>query len=290
MEISSRVLLGSSLLLAFTVVASAQDAKGPSKVLTIQREYTKPGKGGSVHEKSEAAFVQIYARAKNLKPYVAASAITGKPRVLFFTAYDSFDAWQKDVEQTDKPGISAALDRATASDGELLESSDQAAFVYRPDYSLRTDSVEIATMRYLDIAAYHLKPGSEHQMDEIMKIVLAAAEKSMPHANWACYQSRYGAPEGVFLFITPLKDASEIDRNLSENKGFGEALGEAGGKKLNELAAAAVESSEGNLFSFSPRMSYPPEEWIKTDPDFWKPKAAPATKPANDATKEKPAQ
>jgi len=285
-----RMLLGSSLILSFVTIAFAQEHQGPSKVLTIQREYTKPGKGGSVHEKSEAAFVQIYARAKTLAPYVAASAITGKPRVLFFTGYDSFDAWQKDTEQTDKPGISAALDRASAADGELLESSDQSAFYYRPEYSLRTDKVEIAKMRFVEIAAYHMKPGSDHAMDEIMKTVLAAAEKGMPSTNWACYQSMYGAPEGVFLFITLMKDASEIDRNISENKGFAEALGEAGGKKLAELSAAAVESSEVNLFSFSPRMSYPPEEWIKADPDFWKPKPAPAAKPAADAAKEKPAQ
>jgi hypothetical protein len=30
------------------------------------------------------------------------------------------------------------------------------------------------------------------------------------------------------------------------------------------------------LFTFNPRMSYPREEWIKADPEFWKPKAAAA--------------
>jgi hypothetical protein len=37
-------------------------------------------------------------------------------------------------------------------------------------------------------------------------------------------------------------------------------------------------------------MSYVPEEWIKADPDFWKPKPAmaPAAKPATEEKKEKP--
>jgi hypothetical protein len=40
------------------------------------------------------------------------------------------------------------------------------------------------------------------------------------------------------------------------------------------------------LFSFSPKMSYPRDEWVKTDPGFWKPKVAPPAKKAE----EKPAQ
>jgi uncharacterized protein involved in type VI secretion and phage assembly len=61
-------------------------------------------------------------------------------------------------------------------------------------------------------------------------------------------------------------------------------------KKLSELTARTIESSETNLFVFNPRMSYVSEDWIKADPDFWKPKASmaetnkPSTKPA-----EKPA-
>ena len=57
-------------------------------------------------------------------------------------------------------------------------------------------------------------------------------------------------------------------------------------KKLGELSAAAIESSQTNLFSFNPRMSYPSEEWVKADPEFWKSKStAPmaSKKPADKA-------
>ncbi len=59
-------------------------------------------------------------------------------------------------------------------------------------------------------------------------------------------------------------------------------------KKLEELSAASIESSETNLFVLNPNMSYVPAEWIKAD-EFWKPKAGnslagtpkkPAEKPA----------
>ena len=42
---------------------------------------------------------------------------------------------------------------------------------------------------------------------------------------------------------------------------------------------AAIETSQHNLFAFTPSMSYPRDEWIKADPDFWKPKAQAAAAP-----------
>jgi len=67
-------------------------------------------------------------------------------------------------------------------------------------------------------------------------------------------------------------------------------MGEDGMKKLGELVAASVESSQHQLFAFNPHMSYVADEWIKADPDFWKPKAAaaPAAKPATEEKKAQP--
>jgi hypothetical protein len=53
------------------------------------------------------------------------------------------------------------------------------------------------------------------------------------------------------------------------------------------LLAGAIEFSQHNLFTFTPAMSYPRDEWIKADPDFWKPKSTAA---APKTTKEMPAQ
>jgi hypothetical protein len=42
-------------------------------------------------------------------------------------------------------------------------------------------------------------------------------------------------------------------------------------KKMAELEAACVESRQTNLFFIDPKMSYPPEAFVKADPDFWTP-------------------
>ena len=61
-------------------------------------------------------------------------------------------------------------------------------------------------------------------------------------------------------------------------------MGEEGIKKMSELIASCVAGSSTQLFAVNPHMSYVKDEWIKSDPDFWKPKAA-ATAAAETAEK-----
>jgi hypothetical protein len=66
------------------------------------------------------------------------------------------------------------------------------------------------------------------------------------------------------------------------------AMGADGMKKLSELSAAAIGSSETNIFAINPRQSYMMEDLIKADPDFWRPKAEPATAAKKEKAEPKP--
>jgi hypothetical protein len=97
-------------------------------------------------------------------------------------------------------------------------------------------------------------------------------EKAVPNAKWAVFESMYGGQNGgLYLVFNPMKSLAEVDASLGDGKKFEAAMGEDGMKKVSELSAACIESSQTNLFQFNPKMSYPAEEWIKADPDFWKP-------------------
>jgi hypothetical protein len=279
------------LAVGISGIAAGQDkptAMMPPKVLTITREYTKPGKSGSQHEKTESAFVQAMTRAKWPTHYLAVESLSGKSRALFLTGYDSFAAWENDTLATQKnTTLSAALDRAWAADGELLSETDGAVLAFREEYSLRPQ-VDIPHMRYFEITVFQVKQGHDKDWEEIVKLVTAAYKK-IPDAHWAAYASVYGLPDTTYVIFNPMKSAAEIDKNFAEGKEFEAAMGEAGMKKLSELSAAAIESSQTNLFAFNPRMSYASDDWVKADPEFWKPKAAsapaaakkPADKPAD---------
>ncbi len=272
-----------------TGIAAAQDKMGmmPPKVLVVTREYTKPGKSGTQHEKTESAFVQAMMHAKWPTHYLAVESLSGKARALFFTGYDSFAAWEKDTLATEKNAtLSAALDHAWAADGELLSETDGAVLAFREEYSLRPE-VDIAHMRYFEISAWQVKQGHDKDWDEIVKLVIAAYKK-IPDAHWAAYQAVYGFPDTTYIVFNPMKSLSEVDKSFAANKDFEAAMGEEGMKKLAGLSASAIELSQTNLFAFNPRMSYPADDWVKADPEFWKPKAAaapaaakkPADKPA----------
>jgi hypothetical protein len=281
-----------SCLLAICAVAVAQEQpdQGPPKVLTVTREWVKPGKNGTMHEKSESAFVQAMTRAKWPTHYLDVDSLSGKPRSLFFTGYDSFEAWEKDTLAVQKNAVLfAALDHAAVADGELLTGIDQAAMVLRPELSLRMNNPDIPHMRYFEISHFHVRPGHDKEWEALVKLYQHGCE-NLPNCHWAMYQVVYGAEDDTYITFDPMKTAAEIDRNFGDMKAFSDALGEEGMKKLADLTAAIIESSETNLFIFNPRMSYVSEDWIKADPDFWKPKPAmseskkPAAKPA-----EKPA-
>jgi hypothetical protein len=277
------------LLIALGAFAQAQETNPPPpKVINIYREYLKPGKAGAAHEKSESAFVQAAIRSKWPVHYLALTSITGRPRSLFLYAYDSFDGIEKDVKAEEKnAAYSAALEHALAADGELLSDSDNAMLVYNDEYSLRS-AIDLPHMRYFQISLYRLRPGHDGDWDAIMKLVKGAYEK-MPEVNWAMYHVQYGLEGNTYLVFVPLKSASDIDKSLMGDKQFLENLGEAGLKKLDELSASTIEATQTNLFSFSPKMSYVPDSWIKADPEFWKPKATMTAAPKKPTEKKAPA-
>jgi len=152
-----------------------------------------------------------------------------------------------------------------------LSETDGGAFQYRDEYSLRP-AVDIAHMRYFEIELFQIKPGHEKDWDDIVKLVIAAYQK-IPDAHWATYANVYGMSDNTYVVFNPMKSADEIDKAFAEGKDFEAAMGEEGMKKLSDLSAAAIATTQTNLFAFNPRMSYVSDDWVKADPEFWKPKA-----------------
>jgi hypothetical protein len=253
-----------------TPAVSAQDKTIPSqKILTIQREFTKPGKEGAAHEKSEAAFAQAMAGAKATDHYYALASLSGRPRVLFLSAYPSFadiEAERKKVNGN--ASLSAELDRANEADGDLLAETNSSMWMRRDDLSLN-QGYRVGS-RYAELTQFVVRPGHTGEWNELVKLVIDAYKKGIPDAHWGTYEMLYGG-ESAFLVITTLRSGEEIDANFAKEPKFIEALGPEGLKKLEALEASCVESRQSNLFRMAPKMSYPPDAFVQAEPDFWKP-------------------
>jgi len=244
----------------------------PPKVLVIQREFIKPGKAGSTHEKTETAFVQAFRSAKWPTTYLAVDSLSGKPRSLFLVGYDSFEAWEKDAQAVQKNAtLAAALDRAGVLDGDVQSDSDSGVFVYREDLSVGSP-VALPQMRYFEITAFTVRPGHEKDFEDLGKAYVNAYQK-IPNTHWATFQSMYGQSGNVYLVFTPMKSASEVDQEMTTGKQVEQSMGEDTSKKLSELSAASIDHVQSNLFIINPRESYVSDEFANGDPTFWKPGA-----------------
>lgn len=284
-------LLGLSFAGACCLAAAGQETTPatPSmpKVIQITREYTKPYKGGAAHDKTEAAFIEAMSKAKWPTHYVGMTSLTGRSRAIYMTPFMSFDAWEKDNAAVAKNSVlSAALENASVTDGELLDEVDQGVFVFNEEGSFHPRA-DVSHQRFMEISLYQVKPGHSREWDEAVKMVKAAYEKAGLDEHWALYRQAYGGSGGRYLVLSAHKNLAEIDQGFAEDAQFAKAIGDDGMKHLDELIAASVDTTQHELFQFNPHMSYVPEEWTKSDPDFWKP-AASAAKEMAEEQKSKP--
>ena len=287
-----------ALTFAGMTVAVAQDSSEmkPPAVIQINREWLKPGKAGAMHDRSEAAFVNLMNKAKLQGHYIALNSMTGKSRALYLTRYDSFETWENDNKTLyKKASFSAELDRDIAADGEFLEGMDSAVLVYNEGLSYHPRP-DFSHARYYELTAFKVRLGHDREFREVTKMYKEACDKAGVSMHWGAYEVMYGGEGGTYILLTHRDSLAEIDKERAESKKIMEAMGgEDGGPKMDQMFASAVESVKTELFSINPRQSYVDEATMKADADFWKPKAmasksavAGAAKPAP-ATAAKPA-
>lgn len=286
MKMLSPVVLGLSLAVAGSTLATAQETPSNFKILQITREDTKPYKGGVAHDKTESAFVQAMTKAKFPAHYVALSSMSGKSRSLYLTIYDSFAEWEKDNKLVEKDAaLTAELERDSIADGELLESVEQMIYTSNPELSYKSRP-DLTHARYIEMSVFHVRAGHREEWTKLAKLVKDGHEKAGTSAHWTMYEVAYGTNDGTYMALSADNSMADIDTGYAENKKFMDALGPDGVKEFRALFASAVDSSYSQLFSINPKQSYPPDEWVKGDPDFWKPKPVMAAKPAAAAKQE----
>jgi hypothetical protein len=280
----SPLLLGLSLVVPGISVAAAQDqpttaAMTPPKYLQITVEYTKPGKGGAAHDKTEGAFVRAMTKAKFPINYFAYNAMSGKPRAIYISGFSSFAEMEKANKIFDNPAVAAEFEPLNVADGELLEDSKTLLFSYVPDLSLRP-SVDLLHHRYLEADIMHVKSGHGKEFHELAKMWVDLYQKAGTSAHWVALHAEYGEDTGSYVFLTPDNSLTDVDTGFADNDKFGASLTDDVKKKFRDLRAECLDEDRTEIYSVNPAQSYVPAEFIKADPGYWKPKPGAAAKPA----------
>ena len=264
--------------LAVTSAAQAQMAapEPPPKVLQIFRETVKPGHSAA-HAKVEAGWPAAFTKARWPSNFFAMTSMSGPNEAWFISGWDSYAAFEKDSQDAEKnTAFDAETSRLNAIDGEHLTNTVGMFATYREDLSYRA-GVNIAQMRYFLLTTFRVKPGRGAEFAAARKMVQAAHEKLNMDEHWAMFQVTSGAPAGTYLLFLPIKSMAEMDAAQEmHGKAYDASMGEENQKKLSDLTNASVDSSTSVILRFSPKMSYPPKEWVAADA-FWAPPAAKAT-------------
>jgi hypothetical protein len=97
-----------------------------------------------------------------------------------------------------------------------------------------------------------------------------AYEKNIPDAHWDMFQQMYGVDSAnSYVLIVPMNSLAEVDNNMMHDKKIADAIGHDQMQKMEDLASATADVVQSNLLAIDPKMSYPPDEWVQGDPDFW---------------------
>jgi|HubBroStandDraft_5_1064220.scaffolds.fasta_scaffold146641_1 hypothetical protein len=271
----SPVLLGLSLAVACSLPAAAQDASTATssapKYLQVIVEYTKPGKGGLAHDKTEGAFVQAMAKANFPLHYTAFNAISGRARAIYLSPFNSFEEVEKATKIFDSPAVGSEFDRINMADGELLDEARVLIFSSDPELSYHSKTPGPKN-RYMEADIVQVKPGHGKDFSDLMKLYMAAFDKAGSSDHWGAYRIEYGESLGTYVFLTVSNSETEIDQRFSEDSKIGKALSDDDKKKIRDLRAASIETERVELYSVNPAQSYATDDYVKADPDFWKPK------------------
>ena len=280
----NRVFLAVSLTVCAVTTAAAQgqipDHMKSPKYIQVTVEYTKPGKGGMAHDKTEGAFVQAMRKAKFPLHYTAYNAISCRARAIYLGAFNSFDEMQQANKIYDAPAVASEFERINVADGELLDEAHTIIFSSDPELSYHSKTPGPQN-RYLEADIVQVRPGHGKDFEDLMKLYMAAFDKAGTTQHWGAYRTEYGESVGEYVFLTASNSEAEIDQRFSEDPKIGAALMDDDKKKIRELRAASIESERVEMYSVNPAQSYVSDDYIQADPGFWKPKAAaPVAKPA----------
>jgi hypothetical protein len=270
---------GLLLTLAGSLAAQAQTpAVPPPNILNIQTDTIKPYEEGP-YDKLASQYPALSRQLEDPTHVLGMESLTGSPRAIYISGYDSYEALQKNEEWLlGDSATDAKFDALDARVAPHLSQVDYAVWHYRADLSNNVAAADIPHARYWEVIIYRMRPDHAGQFEELAKLHRDANVKSGQNTPWATYEGGTGVSD-AYLVMMPMTSLKDKDTGLAHKKDFDAALGEEGSSRMNKLSEENVASVEDNIWMVIPEWSYVEKSWIEADRQFWAP--GPAAKHAS---------
>ncbi|MGO9337234.1 MAG: hypothetical protein ACLPY1_06970 [Terracidiphilus sp.] len=278
-------IAGLSLALSGSLAAHAQTpAVPPPNILNIETINIKPY-ANEPFDKVASEYPGLSEQLKDPTHVLAMEALTGSPRAIYLTGFDSFEAFEKNEEWlSGDAATDAKFDALDARQAPYITEVHHTIWNYRPDLSNNVAGADIPHSHYWEVIVFHMRPGHVEQFEEMTKLYRDAYLKSGQNPPWSAYQGMMGVTDS-YLILVPMTSLKDMDTGLAHRKEFGAALGDEGRHRMNKLSEENVASVDDNLWMVNPEWSYVEKSWIDADPHYWayEPAERPAHKPASGA-------
>jgi len=273
---------GLSFALAGSLAAHAQTPVAPPpNILNVETNNIKPYQDGP-YDKVASQYPALSEQFNDPTHFVAMEALTGPPRAIFFSGYDSYEALQKNEEWLlGNAAIDAKFDALDARQAPNVSEIHNTIWHYRSDLSNNVAGADIPHSHYWEVIIFHMRSGHVEQFEEFTKLYRNASLKIGQNVPWATYEGLAGVTD-AYLVLVPMTSLKDEDTALAHQKDFGAALGAEGRDRMNKLSEESVASVEDNIWMVNPEWSYVEKSWIDADPQYWAPEPVPkpARKPA----------
>jgi hypothetical protein len=254
-----RILLLAGIL---SSAAAAQSLTDPPPIVQLVR---KPGTGG--------ASLKPYANAGAAINVVGMASVTGLPETWLVEGHYSFAS----VEDLDQrigalAPVRAFSDASDPLQDDVLAPSRTMLALYRPNWSYRPDQAIrlFPRARYFQISLYRIRPGTEAEFGELIRLRRATADVINLDRPDLAYQVISGAPAGTFVFLSPIASLRNFDDGVNSVPVFAEGLANAKAREGSKIASDTEISREHLLFRVEPRISYVSNDFADVDLDFWR--------------------
>lgn len=264
--------------LSSQMAAQTQEEATVPQVLMVVREQIKEGREAA-HVKAEEAWPRIFQKGNVKTHYLGMTTESGPSEAWFLEPYDSFGGMEKARAEIEQSPMAADLEVANAQDGELRTGSRTMLAVFRGDLSYHPAEAmsSLPKCRHMGVTVLRIKYGHDAELAQAAKLLIDGDEKSGSDQPVLTYQVVSGGPSGTYLLFSPMDSLARMDAAPARMAAARQAMGDRNRQHFDTLAPEIVQSSEGLLFAFNPRMSYVSQEFAAGDPEFWIPKpAAPA--------------
>ena len=269
---------GLSLALAGSLAALAQTPPvPPPNILNIETINIKPYMDGP-YDKVASEYPGLSLQLKDPMHVLGMEALTGTPRAIYLSGFDSYEALEKNEEWlTGDAATDAKFDAMDAREAQYVSEVHHTIWHYRPDLSNNVAGADIPHSHYWEVIIFHMRSGHNEQFGELTKLYRDANVKIGQNIPWSAYEGAMGMTD-AYLVLIPMASLKDEDIGLAHQKQFGAALGDDGRRRMSKLSEESVASVEDNLWMVNPEWSYVEKSWIDADPQYWAPE--PAAKPA----------